>query len=136
MKTSDFRKLQIRILRDYDEESIDGLYHAVQSSEADAKRRATSRIEELKNESGLTESEKNQYADMAGDDVFEAELIREIGEEMVVVALYRTVEISIKRILNKSGLFSEAEERQFYRIGKLKESVRRHVVDMERLRNL
>lgn len=133
MRTSDMRILQISIIRDYKEEKIDGIYFAATESQKSLESELEKKEKDIEADNELSESDKRYYVDCLGDDHYESELIKELSEEMVIIALYKTVEIAIKLMLNRSGLFTEPELHSFYRIKALKDKVREKVVNIETL---
>ncbi|MFA0373068.1 hypothetical protein AB4511_26130, partial [Vibrio sp. 10N.222.54.F6] len=73
--------------------------------------------------------------DTYSDDHYLSRQTVELAEEMQIVALYKSVEISIKDMLKYSGLFTNKQLDSFYRIGALKKEVSKKVCALDGLKN-
>ncbi|WFE70722.1 hypothetical protein P8S55_13145 [Halomonas sp. M1] len=133
LSRNNFKGLRVKMLSQYDDDVIDGLYYAACQAESHIKKQSLAELDSLKNDNNMPDSDRNELELFLVDDNFEAELIRKISEEMVIAALYKTVEIVIKRMLAVSGLFSENEVRSFFRIKELKRLAGERVANLEEL---
>ncbi|MDC8443625.1 hypothetical protein JJO83_13095 [Halomonas aquamarina] len=127
------KELRVKLLSEYDDDVIDGLYYAACEAESNIKKKSASVLDDLESDSSTSDSERNELELFLGDDAYEAELIRQTSEEMVIIALYKTVEIATKRMLASSGLFSESEVRSFFRIKELKRLAGQRVDRLEEI---
>ena len=136
MKPSNFRKVQINFIRDYDEHIIDSIYYSAISSQKDLENKLSERAKKIETSTVLTDDEKHFEMEFLSDEHYESKLIKELSEEMVIIALFKTVEISIKKMLQCSQLFTEDELHQFFRIKALMRHVREKIVDLKTLEGL
>lgn len=119
--------------REYNEEIIDGIYLAASESLNNFKTKLEEKEKDIESDANLSNADKNYLIHLLGDDHYENNLIRELSSEMVIVGLYKTVEIVIKLMLKYSELFTDREQRNIYRIAELKKEVKKKVVDIETL---
>lgn len=133
MILGDHRKFHIQVIRDYDEDIIEHIYDEL----SDLQRRIESKLEkrskEIESDNKLTDDYKQYLMDFLSVEYYESELIRELAGEIVIIFLFKTVEIVIKSMIRRSGLFTENELHSFFRISDLKRGVRDKVVDIEKL---
>lgn len=132
-KSMKIRHLRIHLLREYDEDAIDGLYYAAISAKANAKKYVEKRMKEIDQDTELSDSEKEELRMTAPDDIYEGELIVNIAEEMVILALYKTIEKNIKKMVRASNLFSEEEIKKMFNFNTLKRLLKERVTDIEGL---
>lgn len=132
LSSNRLKGLRIRLFSDYNEEVIKRIYYYSAGEVHKLESEHHKKIAQIK-ESDLSEQEINEECLFLEDDAFEAKLVRDAAEEMVIVCLYKTVEISIKRMLHASNLFSEEEVRGFFRNRVFKRLVKEKIVDLEAL---
>lgn len=82
---------------------------------------AETRLGQIEADSDLTADQKEELVGFLSDDVYIAEEIKKIGEELAIIGLYKTLELSIKKAANASGKFSKKKINGFYKIENLKE---------------
>jgi len=133
MSAERFRKLQITILMQYEDAPIEGVYLAAKQSLRDLNGKLQQREKIIESDSSLSEDEKYSFIDHLSDDYYQGGLIVNLAEELVIVALYKTVEIAIKKMADRSGLFTAQELHNFFRVNSLRSSFRRHVADLRTL---
>lgn len=119
-RSFNLKKLQITLLRDYNEEIIDGIYFAACDAESSARNRASEQARSAEDGASQSSEERGMLEVHLGDDTFQAKLIRNIAEEMTIVALFKTVELTLKRMLERSALFTREETNSFFRVAELK----------------
>ncbi|MEZ8798373.1 hypothetical protein OA7_0017870 [Vibrio cyclitrophicus 1F53] len=127
--------LQIKFSADYDEEVIDAMYYAALSAKSNLEQYLSKKVEEVESDEELSENEKYFIIDTYSDDHYLSRQTVELAEEMQIVALYKSVEISIKDMLKYSGLFTNKQLDSFYRIGALKKEVSKKVCALDGLKN-
>ena len=69
------------------------------------------------------------------DDYYIAELTTELAGGMMIVALFKTVEISIKKMAKGSGLFTQKQISSFFRVKELMSEMKNKVCDITTLPN-
>lgn len=130
-----FKVMQIKFSADYDEEVIDAMYYAALSAKSNLEQYLGEKVEEVENDEQLSEDEKYFIIDRYSDDHYLSRQTVELAEEMQIVALYKSVEISIKDMLKYSGLFTKKQLDSFFRIAALKKEVSKKVCVLENLKN-
>ena len=133
MKPSNIRKIQINIIRAYDESLIDGIYYSAISSQSSLEKKLNKRVEEIESNISLSDDDKHFEMEYLNDKYYGSRLIKELSEEMVIIALFKTVEIAIKKMLERSELFTDDELRQFFRVKELLSQVKNKIVDLKTL---
>jgi hypothetical protein len=95
-------------------------------------RQQTTQIEE---DAVLDEREKHHLLDSLGDDLFIAELTTGLAGEMMIIALYKSIEIAIKRMAELSGLFTPNELKSFAYAKERAAHFLKKVCDLQTVRN-
>lgn len=122
---ANIKKIRVNISALIDLDVIDQLYQAC----IDSKKHLE---ENLRNEfgGGLRDDEKEIILDAASDEFFLAELTTELAGEMIIIALFKTIEIAIKRMAIGSDLFTPDEIKSFYQFSKLEKAMKSKVYDI------
>jgi hypothetical protein len=130
---SNFKRLQITVIADYDEQVIDGMYEHALISKSTFEKELSSKASEIENDSSLNEDERYSLMDSISDESYVNQQTTDLIGEMQIIALYKTVEIAIKRMLKASDLFTEKQLESFFRISKLKKQIKNKVCDLTTL---
>lgn len=129
------KKLRVKLATHYYHEVIDGIYESSVAQrghlEADLRQRAA----DVEADETLEPDKKEHVLSSFGDELFIADLTTELAGEMMVVALFKTSEISIKNMATFSGLFTEKQVASFYRFSELGNNLKKKVCDIKSLKN-
>jgi hypothetical protein len=120
------KKLQLRIISHYDDEIIDNLYHSFSSPSHNYD------LDGLK-DSDLSDEEKTSIINDISDREYISKLTRNLIFELQILALYKTIEIKIKEMLNFSGLINKNDIDACYNYEKLKVTFNTHFCDFTSL---
>jgi hypothetical protein len=131
--STDFQKLKVRLATHYHLEAINGIYDAALEAKDRFESDLVNQSKELSKDSSLTVDDIHEELSSLSDDLYIAEITTELAGEMMVVALYKTIEISIKKMARFSGLFSESDIKSFYRFADLVRRLKTEVCDIELL---
>ena len=134
-KAMNFKKLKVKIATHYHLEAIDGIYDASLQVKAKLAGDISKEAQAIEADSTLESDERQYMLSSLGDDFFIAEITTELAGEMMVVALYKTVEISIKQMAKASELFTVDQLRSFYKISDLKKQFKKKICDIKTLKN-
>jgi hypothetical protein len=127
------KKLQIKLATHYHMEAIDGIFEASLQVKAKIEKELAKQAVEIEVDQNLDQDEKQYMLNSLGDELFIAEVTTELAGEMMIIALYKTIEIAIKRMTKVSDLFTDKQLASFYRISQLKAQLKKKVVDIENL---
>lgn len=134
MASKDLCRLRVKLIGQHvkeQEEVIDSIYHAAIKSLADKRKKLSERTDSIKINKSLSEGDKAELQYFLKDEMcFESEQVLNVCQEMVIVVLYKTIEISIKRMAQSSGLFTGKEVKLFYNFRSLKNKFSQKVVDI------
>lgn len=129
------KKMRVKLATHYYHEVIDGIYQSSVATrnqlEDDLKRRAT----DIEADKTLEPDEKEHVLSFLGDELFIADLTTALAGEMMVVALFKTSEISIKNMATFSGLFTDKQVASFFRFSELRGHLKKKVCDLKALKN-
>jgi hypothetical protein len=126
-------KLQVKLATHYYPEVIDGIYDSSVGMKARLEKDLEAKAKEIEADGDLDPDDKAELLSSLGDDLFIAELTTELAGEMMIVALYKTVEISIKKMAKGSGLFTDKQIASFYKAGELRKVLKNKVCDLKAL---
>lgn len=129
------KKLKVKLATHYHMEAIDGIYGASLQVKANIEKELAQQAHEVCSDQNLDQDEKEYMLSSLGDELFIAEVTTELAGEMMIIALYKTIEIAIKSMTRASELFTEAQLESFYRVGELKKQLKTKVVDVETLKH-
>jgi hypothetical protein len=129
------KKLQITLAAHFYLEAIDGIYEASLDTKNRLKTQLAQRVEEIESDKTLDSEEKNYLLHTFGDDFYMAEITTNLAGEMMIVALYKTIEIAIKEMARTSGLFTPPQLQVLFRVADLKKNFKKKVCDLETLPN-
>lgn len=129
------KKLKVKLATHYHMEAIDGLFGASLQVKANIEKELAQQADEIGADQSLDQGEKQYMLSSLGDELFIAEVTTELAGEMMIIALYKTIEIAIKTMTRACELFTEAQLASFYRIGELKKQLKMKVVDIETLKH-
>lgn len=124
------KKIRVRIATYTNNEIIDRLYESSVSSKTQLEQKLRTEIDNTSDS-----NEKEMLIELADDDLFLADLTTELAEEMIIIALFKTLEISIKKMAIGSELFTEDEVKSFYNFASLKKLIKRDICDITNLSN-
>lgn len=127
------QKLQVKLATHYYLEAIDGIYDASLQTKSKLEKELAQQAKEISADTTLDADEMQYMLSSLGDDLFMAEVTTELAGEMMVVALYKTIEIAIKRMTKASGLFTPTQLESFFRVSELKKQLKKKVCDIETL---
>jgi len=106
---------------------IDNLY----SFAVKGKEQATNNLEDEWDEAercdSLSKHDKESYKDSLIDENYDNEQTMELVQEVLIIAFYKTLEIQLKNIMDKSELFSKTEIKNSYIFDKLKDAIKTKV---------
>lgn len=109
------KKLQVKLATHYYYEVIDGIYDSSIVMKGKLEKDLQAQAADIEADKQLSSDEREYMLSSLGDEVFIAEMTTELAGEMMIVALYKTLEIAIKKwqLLagssrkNKQPLFTE-----------------------------
>lgn len=127
------KRMQVRMASEYDKEVFDGIYRAASDYRQSAEKYTAQRAGEIAADPSLTQDEKNEMLYYMEDDGYFEEKTEELAAELTIIALYKTIEISIKDMMRHSGLFTDAEIRNCYKTKELKRVFRKKVCAINKL---
>lgn len=78
--------------------------------------KADKKVREIQGDLSLDSDEKNRMIDFLIEDVSIMDDIRIIGEELAIIGLYKTIEISIKKSVKLSEKFSKKKLEELHKI--------------------
>jgi hypothetical protein len=116
MKKNDqrkWKKLRIRLASTYSVDVIDGLHAAALGFRSTLSGELAKATKQIDIDSSLDSDEKTHLVNGLADELYIAEMTTELAGEMMIIALYKTVEIAIKRMARVSGLFTENQVASF-----------------------
>jgi hypothetical protein len=130
------KKLLVNISARYDEELIDKMYEFAQHGALQNKAELQKRFDSIEIDDQINDAIKTDLQDNLVEENYQNELAVELVSEMLVVALYKTVEISIKNMMKVSELFSEKELKNTFRFEQLTQAIKHKLgVDLKTLNN-
>lgn len=129
------KKLKVKLATHYHMEAIDGIFGASLQVKANIEKELAQQADEISADQNLDQDEKQYMLSSLGDELFIAEVTTELAGEMMIIALYKTIEIAIKTMTTACELFTEAQLASFYKIGELKKQLKMKVVDVETLKH-
>jgi len=115
-----FKKLQIRVFADYDEEVIDGMYESALAGKEQLEKELSIKVGEIEIDQDLSDNDKYFLIDSISDDSYINQQTTDLIGEMQIIALYKTVEIAINKMLKSSELFTKQQLKSFHKISELK----------------
>lgn len=118
------KQLQVIFAADYDEEVISQMYIFGQNVAKQQYSELEKRAESIQNDNQLSEDEKSSFIDYLTDENHENNQTVELISEMQIVALFKSAEIAIKKMMKYSGLFTEKELKSAYMFTKLTEAAK------------
>lgn len=127
------QKLKVRLATHYHLEAIDGIYDAALGAKARFESDLVNKGKELSKDLNLTADDIHEELSSLSDDLYIAEITTELAGEMMVVALFKTIEISIKKMARFSGLFDETEVKSFFKFSNLVTLLKAKACDIELL---
>lgn len=129
------KKLKVKLATHYHMEAIDGIFGASLQVKANIEKELAQQADEISADQNLDQDEKQYMLSSLGDELFIAEVTTELAGEMMIIALYKTIEIAIKTMTTACELFTETQLASFYRMGELKKQLKMKVVDVETLKH-
>lgn len=129
------KKLQVNLATHYYNEVIDGIYDSSIVMKEKLKKDLQVQAAEIEAAKELSSDEKEQMLSSLGDEVYIAELTTELAGEMMIVALYKTIEIAIKKMATYSCLFTPKQIASFYKIAELNRQLKNKVCDVQGLKH-
>lgn len=129
------KSIQIKLSASYDEEVIDGMSNMAVKAELEFSNKVKEEILHLNNDPELSEEDKGVIVCGLSDEKYAKEKISSLVYEMQIVALYKTVEIAIKDMLNYSNLFTDKQIASFYMISKLKSEVGKKIKPLDQIKS-
>lgn len=129
------KKLRVRLATHYYHEVIDGIYESSVAQRSQLEADLRNRAADVEADEALEPDERENVLSSFDDELFIADLTTELAGEMMVVALFKTSEISIKNMATFSGLFTEKQVASFYRFSELSSNLKNKVCDIKTLRN-
>lgn len=129
------KKLKVKLATHYHMEAIDGIFGASLQVKAKIEKELAQQADEIGADQNLDQDEKQYMLSSLGDELFIAEVTTELAGEMMIIALYKTIEIAIKKMTTACELFTEAQLASFYKVGELKKQLKMKVVDIETLKH-
>jgi hypothetical protein len=106
MMSPKLRRLQITLLADYNDDVIDQFYFSAVDWQKDLQTEGERMSRKIETNVDLDEAEKRELIDSFSDDLAESDEVKALSEQMVIMYLFKTVEIAMKRMLARSGLTS------------------------------
>lgn len=129
------KKLQVKLATHYYYEVIDGIYDSSIVMKAKLEKDLQAQAADIEADKQLSSDEREYMLSSLGDEVFIAELTTELAGEMMIVALYKTLEIGIKKMATFSGLFTQKQTASFYRMAELNKLMKSKVCDIKGLKH-
>lgn len=129
------KKLKVKLATHYHIEAIDGIFGASLQVKAKIEQELKQQANEIDADQSLDHDEKQYILSSLGDELFIAEATTELAGEMMIIALYKTIEIAIKTMTTACELFTKTQLASFYRIVELKKQLKMKVVDIETLKH-
>jgi hypothetical protein len=127
-------KLRVTFLAHYYDEIIDMLYSSAVEAKLNLKAKLEKDLTDIVSDNVLSEEEKHELESYISDELFLSEKTTELAGEMMIVALYKTIEIAIKDMLRVSRLFTDIEMKKFSQADKLKKQIKNKICDTETLK--
>jgi hypothetical protein len=127
------KKLKVKLATHYHIEAIDGIYESSLQVKAKIESGLAQQAADISADQQIEDEEREYMLSSLGDELFIAEVTTELAGEMMVVALYKTIEIAIKKMTSACELFTKTQLASFYRITELKKQLKMKVVDIETL---
>lgn len=118
------KQLQVSLSADYDEEVISQMYVFGQNAAKQQYSELEKRAKKIENDNQLSNDEMILLIDCLSDENHENKQTVELISEMQIVALFKSAEIAIKKMMKYSGLFTDKELRNAYMFTKLTEAVK------------
>lgn len=125
------KKLRVQLACHYNLEAIGGIYDSATAVKAKLEGELTQQAEEIEADPSLSEDEKGYMLSSLGDDFYIAEMTTDLAAEMMIVSLYKTLEIAIKQMAIASELFTQKQSASFYMVSALKRLLKSKVCDIE-----
>ncbi len=125
------KKLKVKLASHYYLEAIDGIYDSSTALKAKLESELKQQADEIEADKALSEDDKGHMLSFLADDIFIAEITTNLAGEMMIVALYKTIEIAIKKMAASSDLFTPVQIASFYKMSELRKQFKNKVCDLK-----
>lgn len=119
----------------YNDDVIDGMFESAKGHDKKILKSSVDQESNIESSDVLTDQQKNDLIMSLEDDRYISSKTTELMGEMQIIALCKTVEISINNMLATSDLFTPDQLKTFFRFEELKKQLKLNdkVVDIETL---
>ena len=129
------QKLKVKLAAHYCLDAIDGIYESSLQMESKIKHEIRKREDEIRANSSLDSNEMNYLLGSLDDELFYTKITTELAGEMMIIALYKTIEIAILKMATASELFTPAQLKSFFRMSDLKKHLNNKICNIKTLQH-